>query len=190
MKIPSLLSRVVINRRQPPAPPFELRVVPQATTADAVDRGRIGTLPAPPPANDARGSRHRRQLHQGGCACLTRLADQSGEIRCDRPLRAGERTLPPARPLTGMFSPPGYRPPKVIVSDLLNLGANVDILLDEVELPAAPPSPPPPQQLPKATLTGLGAVTPRSSSVRLQGGRQLRPASGGQPRVILRPRTA
>jgi hypothetical protein len=149
-------------------------------------RGRTltGMLPAPPPANDARAT-PRPQLHERSCPCLTRLSDQSGEIRCDSRRRAGEVRLPPARPLTGMFSPPGYSPPTVIVSDLLNLGTNVDILLDEVEVPPSRPAPPA-----KSTLTGLPEWPRGSAAVRLQSGRPLRPASvGKQVRVHLRGRT-
>jgi hypothetical protein len=185
MKIP-LISRIVTARRHESQGRAHLHVIPAGATAD-----RVGAKSATPPANDARATPlpGRAPLLRGhGCPCLTRLSDQSGEIRSDGRRRAGERTLAPARPLTGIFTPPASPPPKVIVSDLLlNLGiANVDVLLDEVELPPAPPAPPP--AAPKETLTGVAPIIRGSSAVRLQGGRMLRPTSGSPQIPVIRRR--
>ncbi len=73
--------------------------------------------------------------HPEGCPCLQRCAEQSGEIQSGGSAIRGSSRPAPARPLTGFFTNPGYNPPTVIVSDLLNFGSNVDIMLMEQDQP-------------------------------------------------------
>jgi hypothetical protein len=144
MKIPSLRSRAATARRAP-LRSLDAPVAAAVTTADGVSNSAIGGVDTRS-VNDARATAGRLtdpEPHPEGCACLRRPTEQSGEVHCHGGPRAGEVRLAPARPLTGFFQRPGYVPPKVIVSELLDLPPDLDIMLLELDRPG------------KTTLSGL-----------------------------------
>jgi hypothetical protein len=155
MKVPSLRLRTLFARHRGPRSPFDARAAGAMTTAGGVSNS---AKPAPDTGavSDARGTAGLivdHAFHAEGCSCLRRRTEQSGEVQSHGAPRAGETPLAPARPLTGFFSRPGYVPPTVIVSDLLNIGAEIDVMLLELDGPAPAPAPAP-ARAPTKTLCG------------------------------------
>ena len=125
----------------------------------------IVKAPPQPPPVDACEVVHPRPDAQG-CPCLERRTSESGEVWSTSGPVSGEMRRSTVLPLTGFMPRGGFAPPKVIVSDPLNLGVDVDVLFLEPDEPTPAPTLAVTRDEIAAALAAAPATEPRRPIVR------------------------